>query len=114
MSSDDGKDGGSDLDGDIIQNQHYDEAEDLEGESSMSMGEDSFRSPAKMQDRGDTKPPMDAHEEEESDDDGSRKNDGALMNMHHDEVRRGAKAAGRRRRGRGGGAKAGQRRGKGG
>ena len=97
MSSDDGKDGGSDLDGDIIQNQHYDEAEDLEGESSMSMGEDSFRSPAKMQDRGDTKPPMDAHEEEESDDDASRKNDGALMNMHHDEVRRG------RMDGRGGG-----------
>ena len=110
MSSDDGKDGGSDLDGDIIQNQHYDEAEDLEGESSMSMGEDSFRSPAKMQDRGDTKPPMDAHEEEESDDDGSRKNDGALMNMHHDEVRRG-----QRRRGGGGAAEAaGQRRGKGG
>ena len=77
--SDDGKAG------DVVQNQHYDEAEEVDGESSMSMTEDSFRSPMKS-----NKPAPEAMavHTEEGDDEGDRATaqDGTLMNLHHDEV----------------------------
>ena len=79
MADDDGKMG------DVVQNAPYDEVEDVEGESSMSMTDDSFRSPAKG---GRGKPAMAAHnekEEEFDDEEARRKQDGALMNLHHDE-----------------------------